>query len=130
MDVIIKRGDHIPITRSKTYSTFLDNQTSMSINIYEGGKKFIKYNRLLKKSTINNLTKRPKGKTLVKIILDIDVNGILTVKEKKKTNDGTGQVVNLVIKNDEVSLTNEEMENIKNKMKPLLEKFGENNEGN
>ena len=130
MDVIIKRGDHIPITRSKTYSTFLDNQTSMSINIYEGGKKFIKYNRLLKKSTINNLTKRPKGKTLVKIILDIDVNGILTVKAEEKTNDGTGQVVNLVIKNDEVSLTNEEMENIKNKMKPLLEKFGENNEGN
>ena len=130
MDVIIKAGDHIPITRSKTYSTFLDNQTSMSINIYEGGKKFIKYNRLLKKSTINNLTKRPKGKTLVKIILDIDVNGILTVKAEEKTNDGTGQVVNLVIKNDEVSLTNEEMENIKNKMKPLLEKFGENNEGN
>ena len=130
MDVIIKRGENIPITKSKTYSTVDDNQTSMSINIYEGEKKYIKYNRLLKKSNIDNLTKRPKGETDVKMILDIDINGILTVKAEEKTNDGKGQIVNLIIKNDEVSLTKEEMENLKNKMKNLLDKLGDNNIGN
>ena len=130
MDVIIKRGENIPITKSKTYSTVDDNQTSMSINIYEGEKKYIKYNRLLKKSNIDNLTKRPKGETVVKMILDIDINGILTVKAEEKTNDGKGQIVNLIIKNDEVSLTKEEMENLKNKMKNLLDKLGDNNIGN
>ena len=72
MDVIIKRGTHIPVSNYKTYSTVVDNQESMSINIYEGEKKYVKYNHLLKKSTINGLTKRPKGKTNVVIKFDID----------------------------------------------------------
>ena len=36
MDIIIKRGTHIPITNYQTYSTAHENQDSMSINIYEG----------------------------------------------------------------------------------------------
>ena len=52
MDIIIKRGTHIPITNYKTYSTVRNNQESMSINIYEGEKKYVKYNHLLKKSNI------------------------------------------------------------------------------
>ena len=130
MDVIIKRGVHLPFNASKTYTTFKDNQTTMSINIYEGEKKYIKYNHLLKKSTIDNLTKRPKQKTFVKVIFDIDANGILNVKAEEQSDDGKGQVVNLVIKNDEVSLSNDEMEKLKKKMKPLLDKFGDNNEEN
>jgi len=130
MDVIVKRGDHIPISSKRTYATSYDNQTSMSIDIYEGEKKYIKYNHLLKKSNIENLTKRPQGKTKVEVILDIDVNGILNVTARELSDDGKGQVVNLVIKNDEVSLTNEEMEKLKNKMKTLLEKIGENEGGN
>ena len=63
----------------------------------------------MKKSTINDLMKRPKGKTLVKIIFDIDVNGILNVKAEEKSDNGKGQIVNLVIKNDEVNLSNVEM---------------------
>ena len=42
MDVIVKRGDHIPISSKRTYTTSYDNQTSMSIDIYEGEKKYIK----------------------------------------------------------------------------------------
>ena len=53
--------------------------------------------------------KRPKGKTLVKIIFDIDVIGILNVKAEEKSDNGKGQIVNLVIKNDEVNLSNVEM---------------------
>ena len=63
----------------------------------------------MKKSTINDLMKRPKGKTLVKIIFDIDVNGNLNVKAEEKSDNGKGQIVNLVIKNDEVNLSNVEM---------------------
>ena len=72
-------------------------------------------NHLLKKSTIDNLTKRPKQKTFVKVIFDIDANGILNVKAEEQSDDGKGQVVNLVIKNDEVSLSNDEMEKLKKK---------------
>ena len=37
----------------------------MSINIYEGEKRYVKYNHLLKQSNIDGLTPRPKGKTKV-----------------------------------------------------------------
>ena len=130
MDVIIKRGTHIPVSNYKTYSTVVDNQDSMSINIYEGEKKYVKYNHLLKKSTINGLTKRPKGKTKVVIKFDIDVNGILNVEAKEESTDGNGQVLNLMIKNDEISLTNKEMEELKKKMQTLLDKIGEKGKEN
>ena len=130
MDVIIKRGTHIPVSNYKTYSTVVDNQESMSINIYEGEKKYVKYNHLLKKSTINGLTKRPKGKTNVVIKFDIDVNGILNVEAKEESTDGNGQVLNLMIKNDEISLTNKEMEELKKKMETLLDKIGEKGKEN
>ena len=128
MDIIIKRGSHIPITNFKKYSTVSDNQTSMSINIYEGEKKYVKYNHLLKKSNINGLTKRPRGETNVIIKYDIDVNGILNVEAKEESPDDKGQIVNLIVKNDEVSLNNDEMEQLKKKMKDLLEKFGKDKE--
>ena len=130
MDVIIKRGTHIPVSNYKTYSTVVDNQESMSINIYEGEKKYVKYNHLLKKSTINGLTKRPKGKTNVVIKFDIDVNGILNVEAKEESTDGNGQILNLMIKNDEISLTNKEMEELKKKMETLLDKIGEKGKEN
>ena len=130
MDVIIKRGTHIPVSNYKTYSTVVDNQDSMSINIYEGEKKYVKYNHLLKKSTINGLTKRPEEKTKVVIKFDIDVNGILNVEAKEESTDGNGQVLNLMIKNDEISLTNKEMEELKKKMETLLDKIGEKGKEN
>ena len=130
MDVIIKRGVHIPTSFSKTYATTSDNQKSMSIDIFEGEKKYIKYNHLLKKSNVDNLTLRPKGQTKVEMKFDIDVNGILNVEARELSNDNNGQVVNLVIKNDEVNLTKNEMEELRKKMVDLVGKFGEHNEGN
>ena len=130
MDVIIKRGVHIPTSFSKTYATTSDNQKSVSIDIFEGEKKYIKYNHLLKKSNIDNLTPRPKGQTKVEMKFDIDVNGILNVEARELSNNNKGQVVNLVIKNDEVNLTKNEMEELRKKMVDLVGKFGEHNEGN
>lgn len=83
MSVIIKRGTTIPTFGTETYYSASNNQTSMSMNIYEGEKKFVKYNHLLKKSDISGLTKRPQGKTKVIVKFDIDVNGILTVHSKE-----------------------------------------------
>ena len=128
MDVIIKCGKHIPITNTRIYKTISDNQVSMSINIYEGNKKYVKYNNLLKKSNINNLKKRPKGKTLIEMKFDVDINGILNVEAREKTDDNSGQFVNLIIKNDELSLTVEEMEILKQKMKKVINGIGNSNE--
>ena len=54
---------------------------------------------------------------------DIDVNGILilNVEAKELSEDGNGYIVNLIIKNDEVSYTDEEMKKLKEKMKNIKE---------
>ena len=124
MDVIIKRGTPIPYNDSKSYSTVHDNQTGMVIDIYEGENTFIKYNHLLKKSKIHGLKKRPKGKTSVTVTFDIDVNGILTVNAKEKSENDDGQSMTpIIIKNDDVSLSPEKMKKLKEKNKALLEKI-------
>ena len=130
MSVIIKRGTPIPISNTRSYITTYDNQSGMDINIYEGEKKYVKYNHLLKKSEITGLTPRPKGKTSILITFDIDINGILLVKAKEKSEDNKGQTLELTIKNDEISLTKDQIEKIKEKNQELIEKMKDNQTSN
>ena len=126
MSVIIKRGTHIPTFNTQTYHTVYDNQISTSIDVYEGEKKYVKYNHLLKKSNISGLKERPKGKTKILVTFDIDINGILNVKAKEESEDNKGKTLELTIKNDEISLTKEQIENLKIKNQALFEKMKDN----
>ena len=69
----------------------------------------------------------PKGQTKVIMKFDIDINGILNVEAKEESADDKGQVVNLVIKNDEACLTKDEMAQLQQKIIKLLDKFGDKN---
>ena len=113
MDVIIPRGSPIPSTFCKVYITVYDNQESMPINIYEGENNFVKYNNLLKKKDINGLQKREKGKTKVKVTLEIDIHGILTVTAREESDNG--QSLNYTIINDDISLSPEKIKELKKK---------------
>ena len=79
MSVIIKRASKIPSNNSKIYSTTSDYQKEAKITIYEGEKKYVKYNHKLGELTVKDLTPKPKGKVKVKVNFFIDVNGILSV---------------------------------------------------
>ena len=61
MDVIIKRGTHIPIAETRKYFNAVNNQKIMSLNIYEGEKKYVKYNHLIKETKISGLTRKSRG---------------------------------------------------------------------
>ena len=122
MSVLIKRGTALPTFNIQTYQTTADNQTEVSLQIYEGEKKYVKYNHLLKETTIKGLTPKPKGKTKISVEFKIDVNGILFVKAEETT-ASNGQVINLTIKNDEISYSEEEMEKKKQKMKELTKQL-------
>ena len=130
MDVIIKRGTYFPVNAKKTYRTTFDNQTEMMIDIYEGENNFVKYNHLLKKSTITGLTERPKGETRVDVAFDININGILTVKAEEQSENNTGQKMELTIKDDDISLNPKKIEELKKKNKKILEKMNKNDSSN
>ena len=124
MSVIIKRGTPVPTFGEKTYFNAYNNQTTIGIDIYEGEKKYVKYNHLLKKSNIKGLTERPKGKTKVIVKFEIDINGILNVKAKEQSEKNDGKTLELTIKNDEISLSEEEIETLKKINGPLINKIG------
>ena len=99
MSIIIKRGTILPTFSIKNYLTTKNDSTKMSIDIYEGEKKYVKKNHLLKKSIIKGLTKRPKGKTKVIVKFAVDINGILNVSAKEEAENG--QTLELTIEDNE-----------------------------
>ena len=121
MSVIIKRGSILPISNVCNYKTVSDNQTTISLKIYEGEKKYVKYNHLIKETTIEGLKPKPKGQTKISVEFKIDVNGILLVKAVE-TSEKDGKAIELTIKNDEISFSKEKMENLKIKMEDMIKK--------
>ena len=116
MDVIIKRGSKIPYVNTKEYNTIEDNQTNVSIVIYEGESNFVKYNNILGRVELNGLPKRPKGKVKLKIKFFIDVNGILIVTSSEEDEKGNTIIsIETRIKNDMVNLTEEQIEALRKK---------------
>jgi len=122
MNVIIKRGSHIPIENCQYFYTTYDNQTTFPINIYEGNKKYVKYNRLIYKCELNGLSPKPKGKTKIKVQFKIDINGIIYVTAVEES-EKKGQYIGIVIKNDGVIISDEEKEKISIKYEHLNKIF-------
>ena len=116
MNVIIKRGSKIPYVDTKEYYTTEDNQTNVSIVIYEGESQFVKDNNILGRVELKGLPKRPKGKVKIKIKFFIDVNGILTVTSSGEDENGNTIIsIETRIKNDMVNLTEEQIETLRKK---------------
>jgi L1 cell adhesion molecule like protein len=119
MSVIIKRGSKIPISNTKMYETSQDNQTYINVDIYEGEKKYTKYNHRLGKLEMKGIPPKKKGEVKVEVNYFIDVNGILTVTATEKA---TGQTIETKIKNDMVGLTDEDIEKLRKKNEKFLAK--------
>ena len=121
MNVIIQRGSKIPYINTKIYETTKDNQTTVSIIIYEGESHFVKYNNILGRVELNGLRKLPKGQAKIKIEFFIDVNGILTVTGSEIDKDGnTDNSIEITIKNDMVILTEKQIERLRKKNEKYL----------
>ena len=122
MSVIIKKGSSIPLTNLEKYETSSDYQTCVHIKIFEGEKKYTKYNHLLGELLLNNIPKKKKGEVKIDVKFYIDVNGILTATA---TEQSTGNSIETKIINDNVGLTDEDIEKIKEKNKKYIKSINE-----
>ena len=85
MAVIIKRNTPIPCEKTESFITVHDNQTSISIEVYEGERQLVKDNLFLDNFSINNLTKRKRGETGIYVTFAIDKDySILNVTAKEQ----------------------------------------------
>nr|XP_034919247.1 heat shock 70 kDa protein 4-like [Populus alba] len=97
MDVLIERNTMVPLQKEGLFSTYADNQTAVLIKIYEGERTRTRDNNLLGTFELSGIAPAPKGVPRIKIIFDIDANGILIVSAEDETG---GQKKKITITDD------------------------------
>jgi len=81
---IIERNTTIPTSRSQTFSTAADNQTSVEIHITQGERAMASDNKSLGRFVLDGIPTAPRGLPQIEVTFDVDANGILSVKAKDK----------------------------------------------
>ncbi len=84
LTTLIERNTTIPATKSETFSTAADNQTSVEIHVLQGERPMAKDNRSLGRFILDGIPPAPRGVPQVEVSFDIDANGILSVSAHDK----------------------------------------------
>ncbi len=82
---LVDKNTTIPTTKSQTFSTATDNQTSVEIHIVQGERPMAADNKSLGRFILDGIPPAPRGMPQVEVSFDVDANGILNVKAKDKT---------------------------------------------
>ena len=85
---LIERNTTIPTRKSQVFSTAADNQTAVSIRVFQGEREMAAANKLLGQFDLVGIPPAPRGLPQVEVTFDIDANGIAHVSAKDL---GTGK---------------------------------------
>jgi molecular chaperone DnaK len=94
MTKIIERNTTIPTKRSDVFTTAVDNQPSVTIQVYQGEREMARDNKPLGTFDLTDLPPAPRGVPQIEVAFDIDANGIVHVSAKDK---GTGKEQSMTI---------------------------------
>ena len=82
MTRLVEKNSTIPLDRKQIFSTADDNQTAVTIKVYQGEREMATDNRLLGQFNLEDIPPAPRGVPQIEVSFDIDANGILSVKAK------------------------------------------------
>ena len=81
---LIERDTTIPTRKSQTFSTADDNQSAVTIRVFQGEREMAADNKLLGNFDLVGITPAPRGIPQIEVTFDIDANGIVNVKAVDK----------------------------------------------
>jgi molecular chaperone DnaK len=117
MTKLIEKNTTIPTKKSQVFSTAADNQTAVTIRVFQGEREIAEANKLLGQFDLADIPPAPKGMPQIEVSFDIDANGILSVSAKDKA---TNKEQKIVIKASS-GLSDEEVERMVNDAKAHAE---------
>ncbi|MEE9251495.1 MAG: molecular chaperone DnaK [Alphaproteobacteria bacterium] len=89
---LIDRNTTIPTKKTQIFSTAEDNQTAVTIRVYQGEREMAADNKLLGQFDLVGIPPSPRGLPQVEVTFDIDANGIVNVSAKDKATNKEQQI--------------------------------------
>jgi len=91
---LIDRNTTIPTNKSQIFSTAEDNQSAVTIRVFQGEREMAADNKLLGQFNLEDIPPAPRGMPQIEVTFDIDANGIVSVQARDK---GTGKEQKITI---------------------------------
>ena len=127
MNVFIPRNSSLPHKQTQILPIYADNQTTMTVQVFEGERQLAKDNHKLGKFILEGIPPMPKGKLKIELTFDLDVDSILNVTAVEKS---TGKENKILITNykegfskDDIDRFIKEAEKFKDKDNKIKERI-------
>lgn len=99
----------MPTLKKRTFTTVVDNQTTVQFPVFQGERTNCEDNTSLGEFTLSPIPPMKAGDAALEVVLEVDVNGILKVTATEKS---SGRSANITINNAVGKLSSAEIENM------------------
>lgn len=89
---LIDRNTTIPTNKSQVFSTAADNQSAVTIKVFQGERDIAAHNKSLGEFNLEGIAPAPRGMPQIEVSFDIDANGVVKVSAKDKATNKEQQI--------------------------------------